>query len=132
MTPNSEQAQAVQDFPNMDAFYVDLRRRRSPEADYGVFWYDDNPLERWRVSYVQATGEIYACRNGDTPQNSPVEVLGILPADKPDAPLGVWYTTLDKVLSDWPTHCGKPGGLTWIRTQLARHHAKQGNVSNEP
>ena len=107
---------------SLEAFYgEDETRRRSPEADYGCWWLNGaNHFERWSVSYIQMTGEVYAKSN----QRGIVEVLGIVPPD-PDVrhsnglPYGkTYYRTLDKLLEGWAEHCGRPGGLEWIRERL--------------
>ena len=107
-------------FPNIEAFYSENEaRRRSPEADYGVWWRDGGSRESWRVSYVRDTGEVYAVQGA-------VEVLGVVPPDQED-PLvpgrRVWgrtyYRTLDRILEGWSEHCGRLNSLAWVREQLA-------------
>ena len=104
-------------YPNIEAFYSENEARlRSGEADYGVWWHDGVGCEFWRVSYVQATGEIYAvkyhacwCPHGQ------VEVLGIVEPD----PEGSYYQTLDRILEGWSEYCGRLKSLPWIREKLA-------------
>ena len=101
----------------VEAFYAaDERRRRSPETGYGVFWSDGQTRQRYRVTYVRDTGEVFAV--GEYPPVADVEVLGVVPAD--DVEEGaVYYRTLDSMLPDWTSYC-RPGvdGLQWIRQQL--------------
>lgn len=53
-------------FATIEDFYADDElRRRSMERDYGVWWKDDAG-GNWRVTWVEATGEIYALRLGPT------------------------------------------------------------------
>ena len=41
------------------------QRRASPEVDFGVWWRSLRvPLSTWRVSWIQNTGELYACELG--------------------------------------------------------------------
>lgn len=48
-------------FSSIDLFYdLDERRRRSREIDYGVWWRWHDEL--YRVSWVEATGELIAAR----------------------------------------------------------------------
>lgn len=102
-------------YPSLQAFYSeDPRRERSGEADYGVHWRSDQgwASPRWRVSYIQATGEVYALELGG---RSRVEVLGIVPPD--DVPVGqVYYRTLDKLLEGWSDEGNRP--LSWVRGRL--------------
>ena len=99
-------------YPNIEAFYSENEaRRRSGEADYGVWWHDGVRAEFWRVSYVQATGEVYAVNH----HHGWVEVLGIVEPD----PEGSYYQTLDRLLEGWSEHCGKLNSLAWVREKLA-------------
>ena len=94
---------------NLQAFYDgDERRRRSGEADYGVNWTQyGHPFRRWRVSYVHATGEVYAVQFGGQ-----VEILGRVPPDE----RGLYYQTLDTVLAGWADGYKDLG---WVRERLA-------------
>ena len=115
-------------YPNIEAFYSENEaRRRSPEADYGVWWHDGVGTEFWRVSYVQATGEVYAVN----PWNGQVEVLGVVPPDLEEFTPGgnrtsrlTYYRTLDRILDGWAEHCGKRNSLAWVREKLAQEGAK--------
>lgn len=104
-------------YPTLEAFYAaNEARRRSPEADYGVWWMDGTLAPKHRVSYVQATGEVYAVQLGGEGQ---VEVLGVVPPDENPTGKGRFYTTLDQVLEGWPEHCDNEiGGLSWLRRRL--------------
>ena len=109
-------------YSSLEQFYAaNEARRRSPEADYGVWWHDGVRCQFWRVSYVQATGEVYARRH----QHGQVEVLGVVPPDPDERrsnglPYGkTYYRTLDRLLEGWAEHCGRPGGLAWVRDRLA-------------
>ncbi len=117
----------MQIYDSLEAFYAaDERRRRSGEADYGVWWTDVWSLPCWRVSYIQATGEVYAVEGS----GGRVEVLGVVPPDPADDgaayPYGdkrvqqTYYRTLDRILAGWPEHCGEPGGLQWVRDALRK------------
>ena len=107
-------------FRTVDDFYnADVNRKYSGEADYGGYWRLDPWHERWRVSYIEKTGEIYAvcsARRG----TGPVFVLGYVPPDTvTDERKEIYYRTLDRILEGWPEHCGKPNSLQWLRDKLA-------------
>lgn len=109
-------------YPNIEAFYSENEaRRRSGEADYGVWWTNPGRRDHWRVSYIQATGEVYAVRLHD---GGEVEVLGVISPDPDDGssrgPQSRYYRTLDRILEGWPEHCIALGGLAWIRTKLSQ------------
>jgi hypothetical protein len=98
---------------NLDEFYAqDPRRKASPEADYGVWWYETGRnYPAWRVSYIQRTGEVYAVSTA----SRFVMVLGTIPPDAGD----IFYRTLDRILVGWAEECGKPNSLAWVRKRLA-------------
>lgn len=106
-------------FPTIGAYYAaDDRRLRSEEADYGVHWRLDGWRDRWRVSYVRDTGEIYAVYNAGA---GPVILLGHVPPD-PVADndyRSVYYATLERILDGWAARCTTPNGLVWVRDRLA-------------
>ena len=130
------------EFPSIEAFYDDRpERRTSGEADYGVHWQvNGRPWPQWRVSYVQATGEVYAVERGA----GPVRVLGVVPPDDLEAcracreeraihdpdyqfPVdhpfqrGTYYRTLDKILDGWADPDVSGFDLAWIERKLAEH-----------
>lgn len=103
------------EFADLDAFYLDDPRRwTSREADYGVMWRDAGFSRfsgpQWRVSYIQATGEVYALSS-----RGPVRVLGVVPADDgPD-----WNRTLRAILGNWADPAVNDGfNLTWVAGRL--------------
>lgn len=110
-------------FPSIDAFYgVDERRRWSPEWDYGVHWRAAEELwPRWRVSWVVATGDLYAARTGGGPL---VLLLGNVPpvGEYPGAGLPAWgrfhrEQRVEQVLEGWALV--DPPLLGWILGRLA-------------
>lgn len=120
---------AIKIYPSPEAFYSENEaRRRSPEADYGVWWWDDRGSGYCcRVSYVKNTGEVYAVHIGGEEQ---IEVLGVVPADALERTPGgnitsrlTYYRTLDRILEGWVNHMHKPGGLAWVRERLASAQA---------
>ncbi len=120
-------------YRSVEAFYnVDPRRRHSGEAGYGVQWQLAPWRERWGVSYVRETGEIYAACSARTPDrsNGPVLILGVVPPDAVnDESREVYYRTLDGILEGWPEACTGGEGLTWIRDRLKA--AGRGRGKNE-
>ena len=100
-------------YPNIEAFYSeDERRRRSGECDYGVWWRGDVSIPTYRISYVQATGEVYAIQL--TSGYDAAEVLAVIAPDEGD----IYYRTLDRILEGWPDQCGEIGSLSWVRERL--------------
>ena len=111
-------------YSNIETFYNgNEARRRSAEADYGCWWNDGVRSEFWRVSYVQATGEVYAVKMRG---GGEVQVLGVVPPDPDERARAdlrrqlTYYRTLDRILEGWDVRCGRPDGLAWVRERLAR------------
>jgi len=123
-------------YRTLRAFYdADPNRAKSGEADYGRFWRLHPWPHHWRVSYIHATGEIYAvhqelCFHTDSDRQldyGPVFKLGIVPPDYQDPSVyarELYYATLDRVLDGWPNACGKGrrgddgNSLTWVRDRI--------------
>ena len=104
-------------FRDLESFYsAGVNRRHSQESDYGVHWRQGTDTsDRWRVSYIRATGEIYARRE----YRPLIALLGVVPPD--EAERGPWRRTLERILEAWADRCGKPGGLEWVRDRLAMY-----------
>jgi len=101
-------------FSSIEEFYADNEvRRNSPEADYGVWWTSPRDPGYWRVSYIQATGEVYAVLvRGGT-----VEILGTVSPDT-DAVGEVYYRYLNRILKGWADVCGTATSLEWVRRKI--------------
>ena len=112
-------------YPTLREFYdADPRRFRSEEADYGSLWRVTGSPYVWRVSYVRATGEIYAAqlRRCDGPHcEGPVYLLAKLPPDPDDRrsrPKRRYYDTLDRILDGYLKAARKPDAFGWIRDRI--------------
>jgi hypothetical protein len=93
---------------NLEEFYQASRKRmRSPETDFGVHWREMGSPIRWRVSYVEKTGELYAVQMGFS---SAVQLLGTFrDVDEVEALLGGWA---DQCLEN-------ADGILWVRERCA-------------
>ena len=114
-------------FPDLESFYsAGVNRRRSQEFDYGVHWRQGTDTSyRWRVSYIRATGEVYARRE----YSLLVVLLGLVPPGEAEG--SPWYRTLEPILDGWADRCGRPGGLEWVRDRLAMYaHGRATEVSS--
>jgi hypothetical protein len=85
-------------------------RYLSREVDFGVWWTDDGiTWPHWRVSWVQATGELYAIRQvGSGGRGLEIRILGVERDEQ----------ELERRLEGWPEACGPPDGLQWITARL--------------
>jgi len=63
--------------------------------------------QEFRVSYIKDTGEIYAARSRTAGLVANVRRLGVAPVDL-DAPDGVYYPTLEKILEGWADGSKRP------------------------
>jgi len=101
-------------YADIEEFYSENEeRRRSGEADYGVWWTETGcNWPRWRVSYIQKTGEVYAVQL--TPGGE-VKLLGVVPPDDGT----IYYQTLDLILEGWVDAINEPGSLNWLQEQLS-------------
>ena len=75
-------------------------------------------MPRWRVSYVQATGEVYALELGGRHR---LEVLGVVAPDPVEDPAEGnkrYYRTLDQLLEGW---ADEARGIAWVRERLVSY-----------
>ena len=96
-------------YPTIEAYYAEKpERRSSEEADYGVHWLLEGWPYKWRVSYVRATGEIYAVhQEGRVHEGAervqsygPLFVIGrVAPDPVPEGDRkSLFYATLEQIL----------------------------------
>jgi len=102
-----------------EEFYKNKERKYSRELDYGVHWRDGQSWPTYRVTWVEATGEVYAIANDE----EMVEILGVVKESKTLDEIekaGGGYNDLriEKLLSGWANVCGQPNSLDWIRSKL--------------
>ena len=108
-------------YATLEAFYADdERRRRSPEAQYGVHWTLPGWHDNWTIAYVHRTGEIYAVYHG--PDHPVVTILGHCP---PDHPVNSnirenYYQTLDHILAGYADLCRSERTLHWVKHRLGQ------------
>jgi hypothetical protein len=115
---------ALATFADEEAFFrADERRRRSGESDYGVWWRDELGAV-WRVSFVHATGEVYALHQGP-PTMTPMgrDLVMVSASAGVDGPLlvlaaGLTEAETEARLEGWAEMCGRPNSLGWIRERL--------------
>jgi hypothetical protein len=101
--------------PSLDHFYSeDPRRQRSRESDFGVQWREEAAGPRFRVSWIEATGELYALRQDPSHM---VELLGRVPRSGHPDPLRS-DLIVEAVLAGWEHRCGQPGSLRWARDSV--------------
>jgi len=109
---------------DIEQFYdADPRRRESEEVEFGREWSDAKGL-RTELSWVAATGELYAMAEpsepvfmdpiGDTrvpelpTELVTVEILAVI-TDR---------ARLDRALAGWEAEMEKPDSLAWVRGRI--------------
>ncbi len=103
----------------------DERRRRSPEAGYGITWSDGHTPQAYRVGHLTDTGGVSAV--GLMPPVAPVEVLGVVvePERHVTFDFGLpgleQSRTLDSALEGWSEPCGpRVNGLQCVWERISR------------
>ena len=123
---------------DLEQFYeADPRRRHSEELEFGTDW--DEAGARTQVSWVEATGELYAMRDplgglqsdviGDmraTPvsdEQLTVEVLGVVSG----------RAAAEAVMSGWENAMASgPDSLAWVRDRVAHAADEVGDSPAQP
>jgi hypothetical protein len=91
-------------YESLEVFYrSDERRRQSVEVDSGVWWRESQPWPTYRVTWILATGELYAV--AAVPGRDRVELLGHFGA----------RGAVEEALRGWADRCGELGSLGWVR-----------------
>lgn len=86
-------------------FYKDEARKRSRELDFGVWWRDGRNYPVYRVTWVEATGEVYAIDQHE----DRIEILGKVQTE----------AAIEKVMDGWSGVCGLMNSLQWVRNRVA-------------
>ena len=100
-----------------EEFYANPERERSPELDFGVHWRGEYSFPTYRLSWIEATGEVYL-RTGNE-----VTILGMVKDDltleelhRENRPYS--HLKIEKVLTGWQIECGNPNSIQWIKNRL--------------
>jgi hypothetical protein len=99
-------------YPSLDAFYAagGERRALSLEHDFGVMWRAGRRRRpRYRVSWIEATGELYALALSEFEQLRDVELLGIVET----------HERVEQLLSGWETLPFDESTVDWVRARIA-------------
>ncbi len=110
---------------DIEEFYsADERRRQSAEFEFGNNWFD-NRGNRYELSWVEATGELYAMleRAPEADTWTPfgdievedvkvdslvVTVLAVIPS----------RDAVEQLLDGWAAHMEEPDGVHWVAERL--------------
>ena len=118
-------------WPNIQAFYDERGGERSGEADFGVHhWTNHNhnratALDRWRVSVVADTGDVYAIDR----LGGELLLLGALVSTEADQPQAgnshrvahpAIYSVANRVFEGWTEGDGAGRNLGWFTDRITR------------
>jgi len=95
----------LRDYENLEAFYAERGGERSPEKDFGVWWYRPDSQVPYRVSWVGETGDLYAKRWDDE-----ITLLGRFKNED----------EVDETLAGWAHMCGASTAMNSMDWLLAR------------
>jgi hypothetical protein len=114
---------------DLEQFYeADPRRRHSAELEFGRDWSD--AVGRCEVSWVEATGEVYAMREPDATvvgdAFGDMKVTGVSDAQLVIEVLGIvaGRDGIEAVMSGWEDAMPGANSLEWVRGRVA-------NAANE-
>jgi hypothetical protein len=107
-----------------DFYDADPRRRASEELEFGSDWDEDGA--RTQVSWIEATGELYAMRDPlGRLVTDVIGDMGVQPVGDKQLTIEVLGTVAGRdaiggVMSGWEAAMGSgPGSLTWVRDRVA-------------
>jgi hypothetical protein len=101
-----------QTYASLDAFYEagGQRRSLSIEHDFGVMWREGTRRRpRYRLSWVEATGELYTLALSEFEHQRKIELLGIVDT----------HEQVEQLLMGWETLPFGESTLDWVRERLA-------------
>jgi hypothetical protein len=87
------------------------RRTLSIEHDFGVMWREGTRRRpRYRVSWIEATGELYALALSEFEHQRKVELLGVVDT----------HEQVEQLLMGWEALSYGESTLEWVRERAAR------------
>jgi hypothetical protein len=99
-------------YPSLDAFHEagGERRMLSIEHDFGVMWREGTRKRpRYRLSWIEATGELYSLALSEFEHQRTVELLGIVDARE----------QVEQLLTGWETLPYGESTLDWVKQRIA-------------
>jgi hypothetical protein len=100
-------------YPSLEAFHEagGERRTLSIEHDFGVMWREGTRRRpRYRVSWIEATGELYALALSEFEHQRKVELLGIVET----------HDQVEQLLLGWAALPYGESTLEWVRERATR------------
>ena len=88
-----------------DDFYKNEKRARSRELDFGVWWKKGGSMNTYRVTWIEATGEVYIVDM----QKGEYKVIGVIHGEE----------QVENALKGWADECGGRDSLSWVLNRLS-------------
>jgi hypothetical protein len=90
---------------------IGVKRTRSRELDFGVWWRDHNrQYPHYRVTWVENTGEVIAVKLNNFDEDSEsYKILGVVKTEE----------EIEAKLKGWADVCGDDFSLDWIKKNIA-------------
>jgi hypothetical protein len=98
-------------YASLEAFYEagGHRRSLSIEHDFGVMWREGTRRRpRYRLSWIEATGELYTLALSEFDHQRKVELLGIVDS----------HEQVEQLLMGWETLAFGESTLDWVRERV--------------
>ena len=110
---------------DIEQFYsADERRRQSAEVEFGNNWFDAKG-SRYELSWVEATGELYAMLEPVPEADSwtpfgDIEVENVKVDSLVVIVLGIFASQgdVEQLLQGWADEMAKPDGVHWVAERL--------------
>jgi hypothetical protein len=112
-TQTEERGTPGNTYASLDTFYAagGERRTLSLEHDFGVMWREGTRRRpRYRVSWIEATGELYALALSEFEHQRKVELLGVVDT----------HAQVEQLLMGWEALSYGESTLEWVRERAAR------------
>lgn len=88
-----------------EEFYSSHERVMSRELDFGVWWRDGGTYPNYRITWVEATGEVISVDQ----RSMDYQILGVVDSEE----------KIEALLKGWANKCGDKDSLDWVKTQIA-------------
>ncbi len=119
-----------------DFYDADPRRRASEELEFGSDW--DEGGARTQVSWIEATGELYAMRDPlGRLVSDVIGDMGVRPVADEQLTVEVLGTVVGRdavgaVLSGWEAAMESAGSLAWVRDRIAHAATELNDTPGQP
>jgi hypothetical protein len=111
VSPVADPALPGTEYASLEAFRTagGPTRARSVEQHFGLMWRDGRRKRpRYRISWIESTGEVYALALSEFDELRKVQLLGVVPT----------LELLERLLNGWQTLSYDESTLDWVRERV--------------